>query len=269
MAIGDLMSEALESVVTYGVEDRIATIVLNRPERRNALSIVAAERLFRLWEEIDADDGVCAVVLTSADCGTFCSGMDLKEAASVRRERGQDILEVLSDPYYERMRSVTKPIIAAMTGHFAAGGMVLSLNSDLRVGLAGTFGGITEAKVGRGSPWAVPLLWMLPQPVLSELTLTGELMPIERFHALGFVNYVEPTADAVRSRAYDLARKIRDNAPLTVRAGKASLLAAMNLGCEAGFVRAKEIYQPVYASEDAQEGPRAFAEKRPPTWLGR
>jgi enoyl-CoA hydratase/carnithine racemase len=83
------------------------------------------------------------------------------------------------------------------------------------------------------------------------------------------VNYVEPTADAVRSRAYDLARKIRDNAPLTVRAGKASLLAAMNLGCEAGFVRAKEIYQPVYASEDAQEGPRAFAEKRPPTWLGR
>src|ERR1035437_5216693 len=90
--------------------------------------------------------------------------------------------------------------IAAMTGHFAAGGMVLSLNSDLRVGLAGTKGGITEAKLGRRSPWAVPMPWMLLQPLLMELTLTGELLELERFHALGFVNYVEPTPDAVRQR---------------------------------------------------------------------
>ena len=269
MTIEDLAPEALEQVVAYRVEDGVATVTLNRPQRRNALSIAAAERLFGLWAKIDSDDDVRVVVLTSADCGTFCSGMDLKEAAAVRQEKGVDILEVLSDPFYERMRAVTKPVVAAMTGHFAAGGMVLALNSDLRVGLAGTLGGITESKVGRGSPWAVPLLWMLPQPVLSELTLTGELMPIERFHALGFVNYVEPTPDAVRARAYLLARTIRENAPLTVRAGKASLLAAMSLGCEAGFARAKDIYRPVYASEDAQEGPRAFAEKRAPRWRGR
>ncbi|HEY0879142.1 MAG TPA: enoyl-CoA hydratase-related protein [Zeimonas sp.] len=256
-------------IVQYVVDDGIAVITLNRPERRNALSIAAAERLHALWSELDRDPAVRVGVLTSADCGTFCAGMDLKETAEIRRERGVDILDVLSDPFYERMRTVGKPIIAAMTGHFAAGGMMLCLNSDLRVGLAGTRGGVTEAKIGRGSPWAVPLLWMLPQPVVAEMLLTGEMMPVERLHALGFVNYVESTPEAVRARAMVLARTIRDNAPLTVLAGKEAILRAMDLGCAAGFERAKSIYRKVYASEDAQEGPRAFAEKRKPVWVGR
>ncbi len=256
-------------IIEYAVADGIATLSINRPERRNALSIAAAERLYGLWQEIDDDESVRVVVLTSTDCGSFCAGMDLNEAAEVKRTRGVDILDVLSDPFYERMRKVTKPIIAAMTGHFAAGGMMLCLNSDLRVGLAGTRGGITEARVGRGSPWAVPLLWMLPQPVVMELVLTGEMMAIERLHTLGFVNYVEATPDAVRRRARALAEGIRDNAPLTVAAGKESLLAAMDLGCGAGFNEAKRIYEKVYRSEDAQEGPRAFAEKRKPVWRGR
>ena len=259
---------AVQSVL-YTVKSGIASVTLNRPERRNALSIAAAERLYQIWREIDADDSVRVVVLGAADCGTFCAGMDLKEAAEIKRTRNCDILDLLTDPFYERMRSVKKPIIAAMTGHFTAGGMMLSLNSDLRIGLAGTKGGITEAKIGRGSPWAVPMLWMLPQPLLMELTLTGELLEIERFHALGFVNYVEPTPDVVRKRAYQLAERIRDNAPLTVQAGKASLLAGMSLGCDRGFAHAKQIYKPVYSSEDAQEGPRAFAEKRAPVWTGR
>jgi len=256
-------------VIDYAVADGTATVTINRPDRRNALSIASAERLYRLWQEIDDDVSVRVVVLTSADCGSFCAGMDLKEAAEVKRTRGVDILDVLSDPFYERMRKVTKPIIAAMTGHFAAGGMMLCLNSDLRIGLVGTSGGITEAKVGRGSPWAVPLLWMLPQPIVSELVLTGEMIAIERLHALGFVNYVEATPDAVRRRAYALAECISNNAPLTVTAGKESLRVAMDLGCEAGFSAAKTIYEKVYRSEDAQEGPRAFAEKRKPVWVGR
>lgn len=260
---------AESSVVEYAIEDGIATVRINRPDRRNALSIAAAERLHSLWGEIDADAAVRVVVLTSADCGTFCAGMDLKEAAEVRQQRGIDILQALTDPFYERMRAVAKPIIAAMTGHFAAGGMMLCLNSDLRVGLAGTTGGITEAKIGRGSPWAMPLLWMLPQPVVMEMVLTGELLPIERLHALGFINHVEPTPDAVRQHAYDLAQRVRDNAPLTVMAGKESILATMDLGCRAGFQNAKRIYEKVYNSADAQEGPRAFAEKRRPVWQGR
>lgn len=264
-----IQDAAATQAVLYSVEAGIATVTINRPEQRNALSIAAAERLLRVWAQIDADDSVRVAILTSADCGTFCAGMDLKETAEVKRQTGRDILEILTDPFYERMRQVKKPVIAAMTGHFAAGGMVLSLNADLRVGLAGTRGGITEAKVGRGSPWAVPLLWMLPLPIVLEMTLTGEMVEIERLHALGFVNHVEPTPNAVRARARRLAEQIRDNAPLTVQAGKAGLLAGIDLGCERGLAHAKEIYRPVYASADAQEGPLAFAEKRPPRWLGR
>lgn len=264
-----VISSAPGDEVLYGVARAMATITLNRPERRNALSIAANERLAALWDEIDRDDAVQVVVLTSADCGTFCAGMDLKEAARIRAERGCDILEVLKDPFYERMRRVRKPIIAAMTGHFTAGGMVLAMNADLRVGLAGTRGGIAEARFGRGSPWAVPLLWMLPQPVLMEMIFTAEPMAIERLHDLGFVNYVEATPDGVRERAYALAARILENAPLSVSAGKESILRGMALGCDAGVAAAKELYRAVYASDDAREGPRAFAEKRAPRWTGR
>src|SRR5690606_15972152 len=145
-----------------------------------------------------------------------------------------------------------------------AGGMMLSLNCDLRIGLRGTKGGIAEAKVGRGSPWGVPLLWMLPQAILMEMTLTGEFMPIERLHELGFVNHIADTPDEVRAQALQLAQRIEANAPLSVRAGKASILRAAAVGVDAGLDEAVNIYAPVYASEDAQEGMRAFAEKRPP-----
>ena len=195
--------------------------------------------------------------------------MDLREAAQLRQETGKDILDLLPDPMYQRMRTVKAPIIAAMTGHFTAAGMVLAVNADLRIGLRGTRGGITETRVGRGSPWAVPMLWMLPQPVLMEMVLTGEVIDSDRLHQLGFINHVEDTPQAVRDKAIELATQIRANAPLSVRAAKASLLAAMALSTGAGFQRALEIFAPVYASEDAQEGPRAFAEKRKPSWQGR
>lgn len=255
--------------ISFTVLDGIATVTLNRPDKRNALSRMANERLFDLWQTIDDDDSIHVVILTSADCGTFCAGMDLGEAAQLRQETGKDILSLLRDPMYQRMRTVKAPLIAAMTGHFAAAGMVLAANSDLRIGLSGTRGGITETRVGRGSPWAVPMLWMLPQPVLMEMVLTGEMINIERLHALGFINHVEDSPQAVRDKAGALAKQIRDNAPLSVRAAKASLVCAMGLNAEPGFARAQEIFAPVYASDDAQEGPRAFAEKRKPSWKGR
>jgi enoyl-CoA hydratase/carnithine racemase len=258
-----------EAEVLLQRDGAIATITLNRPERRNALSYAANRRLHALWEEIDEDPAIRAVILTSADCGTFCAGMDLKEAAALRASTGKDILQLLDDPFYERMRSVRVPIIAAMTGHFAAAGMVLAANSDLRVGLAGTSGGITEARVGRGTPWAAPMTAMLPLAVLMEMCATAQLLPVERLYALGFVNAVEATPDAVRAKAAGYARAIADNAPLSVEAAKAGLLGSVDLGAHAGYALSKARHRQVYASEDAIEGPRAFAEKRAPRWLER
>ncbi|MGE4238870.1 enoyl-CoA hydratase/isomerase family protein [Ramlibacter sp.] len=251
------------------LEGGVAELRIDRPEARNALSVAIFAGLTAFWKRVDDDATINAVILTSSDCGTFCAGMDLKEAARLKQETGRDIMAFIEDPFQRTMRSVKKPLIAAMTGSFTAGGMMLSLMCDLRIGLAGTQGGIAEVKVGRGSPWAVPLLWMMPQPVLMEMTLTGDFMPIERLHRIGFVNDVAATPDEVRARALALAQRIAENAPLSVRAGKESLMHAAAVGAEQGLDDAVEIYRKVYTSEDAQEGMRAFAEKRKPRWQGR
>lgn len=255
--------------VLLRIDDGVATITLNRPERRNALSLAANERLRALWDDIDDDASVRAVILTSVDCGTFCAGMDLKEAAQMRAQTGRDILDLLADPFYERMRSVSVPIVAAMTGHFTAAGMVLAANCDLRVGLAGSRGGITEGLRGRGTPWAAPMIDMLPQAALMEMIVTSRLLPIERLHQIGFVNYVESTPGAVRARALELAQAVKACAPLSVKVGKAGVLAAAAAGAEGGLALSKRLHRQVYRSEDAQEGPRAFAEGRDPVWQGR
>lgn len=170
--------------------------------------MAATNGLTDAWEKIEADDSVRVAILTSADCGVFSAGLDLKEATQIARDEGVDILTKMRDPFHETMRACKKPIIAAMTGSLMAGGMMLTLNCDLRVGLKGTKVGITEVKIGRGSPWASPALSMLPQPILMEIVLTGDLMPIERLHEYGFTNYIEDTPDAVRARAFDLAKRI-------------------------------------------------------------
>ncbi|MDQ6619209.1 MAG: enoyl-CoA hydratase-related protein [Pseudomonadota bacterium] len=255
--------------VLFDVSDGIATITLNRPQRRNAISIAMAERLHALCETIDHDPAIKVAIITASDCGVFCAGMDLAETTAIQAERGIDVLELLRDPFHERMRAVAKPVIAALNGHFVAAGMVLAMNADLRVGLAGTRAGITEARVGRGTPWAVPMLWMLPEALLLEMVLTAEMLPVERLREVGFVNYVEPTAAAVQERALSLARAIGRNAPLSVRAGKQGLRLAAALGAEQGLAASKALHADIYASEDAREGPRAFAEKRTPVWKGR
>jgi enoyl-CoA hydratase len=258
-------SEPIRTEIDHGV----ATVIIDRPERKNALSVEAMNGLSDAWQRVESDPQVRVVILTSADCGVFSAGLDLKQAAEIRARDGVDILTRMRDPMQTGMRAVSKPIIAAMTGSLMAGGMLLAIKCDLRVGLRGTRAGITEVRMGRGSPWAVPLLWMLPQPVLMELVLTGETMPIERLADYGFLNYLEDTPDAVRARAMQLARTIAEGAPLSVKAAKASVLAAMDLGCANGLIEANRLHVETYASLDAIEGPRAFAEKRKPVWQGR
>ena len=115
----------------------------------------------------------------------------------------------------------------------------------------------------------MPLLWMLPQAILMELVLTGDLMAIERLDKYGFINHIEDSPDNVRARAIALAKSIASAAPLSVLAGKASILSAMNNGVDAAFTEALRLHERAYTSSDAKEGPRAFAEKRAPVWRGK
>lgn len=247
--------------------DGIARITLNRPRQRNAIDILTANRLTELWDQIDADDDIRVVVLDAAPCGVFCAGMDLKQMAEYRA-RNDDILTHMADPFQMRMRSVSKPIIAALEGHFLGAGMLLAMHADIRVALSGSQASIPEVRHGRGTAWTVPMLWMIPHSILSELALTGLPITADCLAQYGFINHVCDTAKDVRDRVEQIAAAIASNAPLSVRAAKATLAAGMDLGCVAGLARGEALHRPVYDSNDAREGPQAFVEGRPPAWSG-
>src|SRR4030042_1602677 len=149
----------------------ILYLTLNRPDKRNALSVELFNKLYDTWQEVDKDDEVKVVVLTGAGDKAFCAGMDLREAAEIKASTGKDILGFVKDPTFSAMRSFKKPIVCAINGVAMAGGFVIAQNSDLRIAVEDVRLSITEVKMGRGSPWAVPLLWMVPLPIALELTL--------------------------------------------------------------------------------------------------
>lgn len=246
----------------------IAYLTLNRPESRNAINIEMYNGVAEYWKRVNEDDEIRVLIVTGAGDKVFSAGMDLKEVARLKKEGKKDLLKYVDDPFLLKMRSVRKPVIAAINGNAFAGGMLLSLNSDIRVAVENISFAITESKIGRGSPWSIPLLWMLPLGIVMEMTLTGDPVSAEKMYRLGFLNRLVKREDLMPT-AVAIAESIRDNAPLSVMAAKESLLRGMDLGLDAGFEKAVEIYKPVYASDDAQEGPRAFSEKRKPVWKGR
>ena len=252
------------AAVLYEQRDAVAIVTINRPDARNAIDRAVREGLFAAFDRAEADASVQVVVLTGAGDRAFCAGMDLKEAAAEGRgvmPRG--FLPVIGDTV-----EMTKPSIAAVNGFAMAGGWMFAQMCDLCLAAEHAVFAITEAKVGRGTPWAAPLVKMLPQRVAMEVLLTGDPIPAARLHALGYVNQVVP-GPQLMDAALALATRIAGNAPLTVRACRELVHLSQEMGTSAARRAARHLFQPVYASEDAQEGPRAFAEKRPPVWKGR
>jgi len=127
---------------------------------------------------------------------------------------------------------------------------------------------ISEAKVGRGAPWAAPLLSMVPKRIMLELLMTAAPMSAQRAHEVGLVNAVVAPLD-LRSATQALAEQIAANAPLSVKAAKAMVRALDGTTNDQAFATASAIWEPVYRSHDAQEGPAAFRDRRPPNWLDR
>lgn len=257
-----------QDVLLFEKKGHIAYLTINRPERKNAISIAVAEKLDESWQRINDDDEIRVAILTGAGNEAFCAGMDLKELSERLLAGEKDSYLASKDPLMQNMRHVKKPLIAAVNGICAAGGFALAQNCDIRIAVEEATFSIREAKVGRGSPWAIPLLWLMPLNMALQLTLTGEPISASRAHEIGFINEVVPRQQLM-SRVEAIASIIAENAPLSVMAAKESFYRAMDLGCQAGLEKAMEIYTSVYSSEDAKEGPRAFAEKRKPVWKGR
>ncbi len=251
------------SAVLYEREGAVAWIVMNRPEARNALNEAVREGLWAsLTRFRDEEDARVAVLAGNGP--VFCAGADLKELAERR------IQVPLSDwlPYLNRNFELDKPVIACVNGVAYAGGFLLAQMCDLCVAAEDARFAITEAKWSRGTPWAAPLPWLIPPRVALELMVTGEPISARRAYELGLVNRLA-RPDELRAAAQQLAETIARNAPLTVRAAKRMVYRSAELGWREALDEGDRIFEHVYLSEDAQEGPRAFLEKREAVWKGR
>jgi enoyl-CoA hydratase len=253
-----------EPAVLTERRDGVLLVTLNRPDARNAVNAALAEGVAAALDELDADDELSVGVLTGAGKG-FSSGMDLK--AFVAGE----------SPYAAdrgfagiTQRAAEKPLIAAIEGFAVAGGFEVALSCDLIVAARGARLGIPEAKrslVAAGGA-LLRLPRRIPYHVAMELALTGDPIDAERGYELGIVNRLAEPGGAVDS-ALELAARISPNAPLALEATKQILQRQRDWTEEEFWAKQGEISGPVFTSQDAQEGAKAFAEKRAPVWQGK
>ncbi len=239
---------------------RVRLITLNRPEARNAVNSALGQGLVSAIEELDADEGLTAGVLTGAG-GSFSAGMDLKAFLTEGPPKGfQTFLNQGSQ----------KPLIAAVEGFALAGGLEIALSCDLVVAAKGVKLGIPEVKRGLfaagGGLFRLPN--RIPYGVAMELALTGEPILAEKGQELGLVARLSEPGKAVEV-ALELAGQIAKNAPLAVAASKQMIRNSRGLTEEEAWALQNPLTAKVFVSEDAKEGPRAFAEKREPNWQGR
>jgi enoyl-CoA hydratase len=244
--------------------ERILVIKLNRPEQRNAINAAVAAGIAAALDLLDGDDALTLGVLTGEGKG-FCAGMDLK--AFVAGESPH-----VGDRGFAGItrRASVKPLIAAVEGFAVAGGLEVALACDLIVAARGARLGVPEVKrslVAAGGA-LLRLPRAIPRGVAMELALTGDPISAERAHELGLVNRLAEPGLALET-ALELAETIASNGPLALAATKRIMVEAVDWPEHEFFENQAGIAGPVMASEDAREGARAFAERRPPHWRGR
>ncbi|MFE7423828.1 enoyl-CoA hydratase-related protein [Rhodococcus sp. NPDC057529] len=241
----------------------VLVVTMNRPGQRNALNAELRGALRATFDQYDKDPEFRCAVLTG-NGPAFCAGGDLKEMAETKMQvPPEDSFVILGSK-----GRLEKPVIAAVNGFALAGGFMLAQNCDLAVASEEARFAISEVKRGRGAPWAVPLMSMVPKRIMMELLITGDPIDARRAYEVSLVNRVV-SPDQLLDAAIDMAEVIATNAPLSVWAAKQSVELATEMG-ESDALRASHLlYHRVYTSDDAAEGPRAFAEKRVPVWTGR
>ncbi len=266
-------------VVEFDLRGHVAVVTLNRPQARNAFSPEVLVRLADAWAQVEADDEVRVAVVTGAGDTAFSAGADLKLLiplmTGARQPEDEFDAAVAGDSAIGRRallvdRHPGKPIVAAVTGFAIAGGFELMISCDLRVAADGARMGLQEAKWGLfplgGSTVRLPR--QIPHAVAMEMLLTGDLIDAARAHELGLVNRVVPQQD-VMAVALHYAQTIAENGPVAVQAIRRSVQAAAGRPEAEALAVETEIGWPVFQTEDAIEGPRAFAEKRRPEFKGR
>lgn len=258
-------------------DDHVVLITIDRPERRNALDMYHFRDLAGAWKDFRYDDDAWVAIVTGIG-DNFMSGADLKDYIPQVTELSEqiaagEVTEIdgckLADGTRAVLRDtkIYKPIIAAVGGPCVAGGMEMLGGIDIRIATDAASFGVMEPKRGlfAGGGTTARLPRQLAFPAAMEFLLTAEKFPAERALELGLINEIVPEGELL-DRAYEWARRISVNAPLAVQATKESVLRGMSTTLAEAYGIEQELANEVFKTDDAKEGPKAFAEKRDPVW---
>ena len=261
--MNDIPLENGEPVLRTETRGHVLVITLNRPQAKHAFNLALATALSNALDAFEDEPALRVAVITGAG-GTFSSGADLK--ALLRGERGHTEKR---GGFGIMKRPPDKPLVAAVEGYAVAGGFELALCADLVVAARDAKFGLPEVKRGLvavgGALFRLPR--RIPYHVAMEMALTGDLYPADRMLELGLVSRVVDPGRALQE-AIDLAAKISENAPLALRATKQIVARSADWTDEVAWREQRRFADVAFKSEDAKEGPRAFAEKRRPVWKG-
>jgi enoyl-CoA hydratase len=260
--------------------DHLLLITIDRPERKNALDLYHFRDLAKAWRDFRDDDDLWVAIVTGVS-GCFMAGADLKDYIPQITDLSQkiasgEVTEIdgcrLSDGTEAVLRNLDlyKPVIAAIDGPCVAGGMEMLGGVDIRIASDRATFGVLEPKRGlfAGGGTTARLPRQVPFAAAMEFLLLAEPVPAARASDLGLLNHVVPS-ERVMPTALDYASRILANGPLAVQATKESVIRGMKGTLRDAYKIEQELAQTVFASEDAKEGPRAFAEKRSPEWKNR
>ncbi|MCG8694030.1 MAG: enoyl-CoA hydratase/isomerase family protein [Minwuiales bacterium] len=258
--------------LTYEKRGRACWITLNRPDALNAISQQVMDDLSAALDAAEADEDVWAAVLTGAG-RAFCAGADLKDVLGILTGDDAEAIRAFMNNAYRMFRRVAqfeKPLIAAVDGYCLAGGMELALAADIRICSTDAQFGLPEITHGffPGGGGPQRLARSIPQSMAMELVLTGDRIDAETALRVGIVSRMVP-ADALMPTTLKIAKRIAGHAPLAVKAAKEVTQTALDETFEQGMRLGGALRWVVGQTEDAREGPRAFAEKRAPDYKGR
>jgi len=247
-------------------DERVGIITLNRPKELNALSIAVIREVAHAMEAFDHDEDVRCIVLTGAGEKAFAAGADIKEMS------GKSPIDMLKAGFddWDRIKRISKPIVAAVFGFVLGGGCELALNCDIIVAAENTRFGQPEILLGviPGAGGTQRLARTLGKYRTMEMVLLGIQVGAQEMAEHGLVNHIVPKGEHL-PEALKLAQKIAAQAPVAARLAKASVLAAFDTSLQEGLAIERQNFFLLFATEDMQEGMRAFIEKRQADFKGK
>lgn len=255
--------------IDFALEDGVALITINRPERRNALDAEHYDALSKAWARVRDDSDINVAIITGAGDRSFCAGADIKSFVG-RDVELAELWLTQKNQLLNRGLEIWKPVIAAVNGACVGGGMTLLLATDIRVAVEGTIFSVSEVKRGiiAANGGTQRIMQQLPYAIAMEMLLTGDSIDAGTALRWGLINQVVPAGGVLdAARAY--ARKIAANAPLALQAAKELAIRSRDMDLPTGLRMEQLVNRILHHSEDTAAAKAAFAEKRQPVFKGR